>query len=39
MPLSKQESEFAVYVVEQMQPIGPVVAKRMFGGHGLFLDG
>ena len=31
------ESEFVHFVVESLQPLGPVVAKRMFGGHGLFL--
>ena len=31
------ESEFVHFVVEHLQSLGPVVAKRMFGGHGLFL--
>jgi DNA transformation protein len=31
------ESEFVHFVVEALRPIGPVLAKRMFGGHGLFL--
>lgn len=31
------ESEFVHFVVESLRPLGPVVAKRMFGGHGLFL--
>ncbi|GLQ32595.1 TfoX/Sxy family protein [Litoribrevibacter albus] len=31
-------SEFADYLCEQLMPIGPVRAKRMFGGYGLFLD-
>jgi DNA transformation protein len=31
------ESEFVHYMVERLRPLGPVVAKRMFGGHGLFL--
>lgn len=30
--------EFVLYVVDQMQLIGPVYVKRMFGGHGIFLD-
>jgi len=34
-----KDSEFADYVVEITQSIGPVYAKRMFGGHGIFLDG
>lgn len=27
------------FVQEELQPLGPVVARRMFGGAGLFLDG
>jgi DNA transformation protein len=38
MPLSNDEKEFAAYVVDLMQLIGPVYAKRMFGGHGIFLE-
>ena len=33
------DSEFVSYVVESLQPLGPVVARRMFGGHGIYLDG
>jgi DNA transformation protein len=33
------DSEFVVFVVESLQPIGPVEERRMFGGHGLFLQG
>ncbi|GGB78971.1 DNA transformation protein tfoX [Marinobacterium zhoushanense] len=36
---SAKRDEFVDWVVELMQCIGPVSAKRMFGGHGLFLDG
>ena len=36
---SKEEQEFTAYVVELMQSIGPVRAKRMFGGYGIFLEG
>ena len=32
------DNAFTAYVVELMQSIGPVRAKRMFGGHGIFLD-
>jgi DNA transformation protein len=38
MPVSPEEKEFVEYVVDLMQSIGQVHAKRMFGGHGLFLD-
>ena len=31
--------EFADYLVDCLRPLGPVRAKRMFGGFGLFLDG
>ena len=39
MPISKEEKEFVTYLLELMQSIGPVSAKSMFGGHGIFLDG
>ena len=39
MTASKNEKAFTSYVVELMQSIGPVRAKGMFGGHGIFLEG
>jgi DNA transformation protein and related proteins len=33
MPVS---SEFRDYLLEQLEPLGPVSARRMFGGAGLF---
>ena len=39
MPSSSTEKEFVLYVVELMQSLGPVRAKSMFGGHGIFLEG
>ena len=33
-----RDNAFVSYVVELMQSMGPVRAKRMFGGHGIFLD-
>lgn len=33
------DSEFIGFVVESLQPLGPVNARRMFGGHGIFLGG
>jgi DNA transformation protein len=39
MPVSKEEKEFVTYVVDLMQSLGPVRAKSMFGGHGIFLEG
>jgi DNA transformation protein len=38
MPASKQDKEFVSYVVDLMQSIGPVHAKSMFGGHGIYLE-
>lgn len=31
--------EFVQFLLDALQLIGPVTARRMFGGHGLFLDG
>jgi DNA transformation protein len=31
-------NEFVDFVVESLQPLGPVSARRMFGGHGIFMD-
>ena len=31
--------EFVGHVLELLAPLGPVVARRMFGGHGLYHDG
>lgn len=31
--------EFTEYVLELFGPFGTVQARRMFGGHGVFLDG
>ncbi len=38
MPASSEEKEFVSYIVELMQTIGPVSARPMFGGFGIFLD-
>ena len=37
--MAGRDSEFVSYVVESLQPLGPVTAKRMFGGHGIYLNG
>lgn len=31
--------DFVDFVLEQMSAFGPVSARRMFGGHGLYIDG
>ena len=33
------DREFVEYLLELMRTLGPVQARRMFGGHGLFIDG
>jgi len=38
MAITTEEKEFASYVVELMQAVGPVRSKRMFGGFGMFLE-
>jgi DNA transformation protein len=32
-------NEYLTYVVEQLECLGPVQARRMFGGAGLYCDG
>jgi DNA transformation protein len=39
MPVSKKGKEFVSYVVDLMSSIGPVQAKSIFGGHGIYLEG
>ncbi len=34
-----EPSQFVLNVLNICAPLGPVTAKRMFGGYGLFLDG
>jgi len=31
--------EFRDFILEQLEPLGPVSARAMFGGAGLYLDG
>lgn len=31
--------EFADFIVELLEPLGRIKARRMFGGFGLYLDG
>jgi DNA transformation protein len=33
------DAEFAAHCVELLAGFGPARARRMFGGHGLYLDG
>ena len=34
-----KQNEFVSYVTELMQTIGPVSARKMFSGYGIFLEG
>jgi len=34
----KKHDEFVDYLLEQMQLLGPVTAKAMFGGYGIYID-
>ncbi|MCB1875699.1 MAG: TfoX/Sxy family protein [Chromatiales bacterium] len=36
---AKAADEFTRYLLDQLQAIGPVSGRRMFGGYGFFLDG
>lgn len=33
------QQDFVTHTVDMLQALGPVYSRRMFGGHGLFLDG
>jgi DNA transformation protein and related proteins len=33
------DSEFVDFVVESLRQLGPVGARPMFGGHGIFMNG
>ena len=36
---SKEDKEFVLHIVDLLCSIGPVHAKRMFGGYGIYLEG
>jgi len=38
-PTMTMSTAFKDYVLDMLDPIGPVSAKRMFGGGGIFLHG
>ena len=37
--MAKPPSEFVQSLLELMEPLGPVSARRMFGGYGIYRDG
>ena len=37
--MSIKTSEFVTHVLELLEALGPVSAKPMFGGYGIYLDG
>jgi DNA transformation protein len=37
--MQKMSDDFVDYVIELLGPFGTVAARRMFGGHGVYLDG
>lgn len=39
MPANNSRDEFAAYCLELLAPLGACTARRMFGGHGIYLDG
>ena len=36
--MAKPLPEFVNFLLEQLSPIGPVRARSMFGGHGVYLE-
>jgi DNA transformation protein len=36
--MARPGDDFAAHCVELLQPLGAARAKRMFGGHGLYVD-
>ncbi len=36
--MSAKASEFVTHVLELLEALGPVSARRMFGGYGIYLD-
>ncbi len=39
MARADAQREFVDYLLDLMRTIGPVSARPMFGGYGIFLDG
>jgi len=37
--VSAKVSEFVTHLLDLLEPLGPVSARRMFGGYGIYLEG
>lgn len=37
--MARGDSDLPETIADRLVALGPVVARRMFGGHGIFLDG
>ncbi|GMQ77391.1 MAG: TfoX/Sxy family protein [Gammaproteobacteria bacterium] len=36
--MNAKANEFVTHLLEMLEPLGPVSARRMFGGYGIYLD-
>jgi DNA transformation protein len=36
--MGAEANEFVTHVLDLLEPLGPVSARRMFGGYGIYLD-
>lgn len=36
--MSARSNEFVNHLLDLLEPLGPISARRMFGGHGIYLD-
>lgn len=36
--MSTKPNEFVTHVLDILEPLGPVSARRMFGGYGIYID-
>ena len=37
--MNARANEFVTHVLDLLEPLGPVNARAMFGGYGIYLDG
>jgi DNA transformation protein len=36
--MAKAPSDFVAYICDQLEPLGPIRWRRMFGGYGIYCD-